>query len=312
MIKKARVLIADDEEIIIELVRDTLEADGYEVVSACNGKEALEKVYKEHPDVILLDIKMPEMDGFEVCEKIRQDVLLRNLPILMLTVKKTEESEVRGLQLGVDDYLTKPFRPAILKARIESALSRVRQGLNVNPLTYLPGNTIIAKEIESRLQAGKDDFAVLYIDLDSFKAYNDYYGFHKGDEIIKTTARVILNAVNSESPEENFVGHIGGDDFIAVINHEKIQKVCEKIVKEFDNKILSYYDIEDRQKGFIEIENRKGEPEKFPMVSVSIAVVTVKDRNYSHIGEISKVGTELKKFAKKESKSNYVIDRRKR
>ncbi|MFH1415427.1 MAG: response regulator [Elusimicrobiota bacterium] len=305
----AKILIADDEEIIRELVKDTLELHGYTMIVAKDGKEALEKIYAESPDIIILDVKMPYMTGFEVCSKIREDVLMSNLPIIMLTAKGSEADEIKGLELGVDDYLTKPFRPAILLARVKAAFSRTQHGLNVSPLTYLPGNTSIARNIEMRLKSG-EDFAVLYVDIDRFKSYNDYYGFYKGDEIIKATARILVDVIKRMNPEGNFIGHIGGDDFICVIDEDKIDEICSAIINEFDEAMSQYYNKEDWDKGIIIIENRKGEVEEFPIVALSIGVVRVAEQAFIHMGEISKLGTELKKYAKKNVKSNYVLDRR--
>ncbi len=306
---KARILIADDEEIIRELIKDTLEMEGYEVIIACDGREALDKIYSEGPDILILDVKMPYLSGFEVCQTIREDVLMNNLPIIMLTAKASERDEIRGLELGVDDYLRKPFRPAVLVARVRAAFLRMQQGLNVNPLTYLPGNTIIAREIERRLKMN-EDFAVLYIDIDRFKSYNDFYGFHKGDEVIKATARILVDIVKDESVAGGFIGHVGGDDFICITNEDKIDFVCRNIIRQFDSMILNKYNKEDVEKGHIVVENRKGEIEEFPVAALSIGVVMTKQRSFSHIGEISRLGSELKKYAKKSEKSNYVLDRR--
>ncbi len=306
---KAKVLIADDEEIIRELVKDVLENEGYELIVACDGKEALAKVYAETPDILILDVKMPYLNGLEVCQKIRADALMSNLPIIVLTAKKTEKDEVEGLELGVDDYLTKPFKPAILLARVKAAFLRIHQGLDVNPLTYLPGNTSIARNIERRLKT-KENFAVLYIDIDRFKAYNDYYGFHKGDEVIKATARILVDAVKKENHTGGFIGHIGGDDYICIVDDNKIDIICEEIIKKFDSIILDFYDEEVKEKGYITVENRSGELERFSLMALSIGVVTTPKKGFSHIGEISKMGAELKKYAKKNEKSNYVLDRR--
>jgi len=149
---KGRILIADDEESILSMVSDILELQGYELILAHDGQEALDKIYSENPDLVILDVNMPHKDGYEVCTKIREDILMANLPIIMLTARTTEKDEIRGLELGVDDYLTKPVRPSVLIARVRAALSRIQQGVNVNPLTYLPGNTSIAREIERRLK----------------------------------------------------------------------------------------------------------------------------------------------------------------
>ncbi len=303
---KAKILVADDDMYIRELIKDTLESDSYQVITATDGNDALDKAYTESPDIIILDVNMPHKDGYEVCERIRKDILMSNLPIIMLTVKSTDKDEIKGLTAGVDDYLTKPFKPAVLLARIRSALQRVQQGINVNPLTYLPGNTAIIKEIEDKLKNGCN-FAVLYIDLDNFKALNDYYGFQRGDDIIKETARIILSAIVKKG---GFVGHIGGDDFIATIPGDIFKRVCEEIIENFDSSIKQYYNDDDLKNGHITIENRRGEKEKFPIVTISIGVVLSKNKEFSHVGEISRLGSELKKYAKKQLKSNYVVDRR--
>ncbi len=309
MVARARILLADDDENLRELMKDTLENAGYRLIMAKNGDEALEKVYSESPDIMILDVNMPRLSGYEVCEKIRKDVLMRNLPIIMLTVKDTQKDEIKGLNLGVDDYITKPFKPAILLARIKSSLERVQQGVSVNPLTYLPGNTVIIKELEERLK--KDEpFAVLYIDLDNFKAFNDYYGFQKGDDVIKETARIIISAVSASEPEGGFAGHIGGDDFIAVVSDRSKVSVCREIIEKFDNGIRKLYNEKDIKKGCIETENRRGEIESFPIMTISIGAVTSRIKEFAHVGEISRLGNELKKYAKKDKESSYVIDRR--
>ncbi len=309
MIAKIKVLVADDDDNLRELILDTLEGEGYKVVTARDGREALEKVYSESPDIMILDVNMPYMTGFEVCEKIRNDVLMSNLPIIMLTVMGAEKDEIKGLKAGVNDYLTKPFMPSILIARIRSVLQRVNQGVSVNPLTYLPGNISIMKVLEEKLRS-RQLFGVLYVDLDNFKAFNDYYGFQAGDEVIKETARIIISAVGGQSSEENFVGHIGGDDFIAVIHESRIESVSTEIIKKFDSMIKRFYDEEDRKRGYIVTENRRGEREEYPIMTVSIGAVTSRIKQFSHVGEISKLGSELKKFAKKHEKSCFVIDRR--
>lgn len=310
MTPKIKILIADDDEYLRELITDTLEGAGYSVIKAKDGKEALEKTYLYRPDIMILDISMPHVDGYGVCEEIRKDILMRNLPIIMLTVKSSEKDEIKGLKAGVDDYIKKPYKPELLLARINSAIQRFQQGINVNPLTYLPGNTAIIRELENTLTSN-ELFAVLFIDLDNFKAFNDYYGFKKGDEIIKDTARILIETVGDYDSKKGFIGHIGGDDFIAIIKNERTDSVCSDIIKRFDRKIIDFYDEKDKENGYIITENRKGKKEKFPLMTLSIGVVTSKSRKFEHVGEISKLGNELKKYAKKKEESNYVIERRK-
>ena len=173
---KNKILVVDDEPNIREMIKDSLELADYTVVMAANGKEALGKIYSEVPDLILLDVRMPEMGGYEVCQKIRDDLLLRNLPIIMLTAQGEERDELMGLSTGADDYLVKPFRTALLLARIEMVLRRTMENMDSNPLTHLPGNNAIIKNIEERIHS-QNSFAVIYMDLNKFKAFNDYYGF---------------------------------------------------------------------------------------------------------------------------------------
>ena len=169
------------------------------------------KLQSQTPDLVLLDVQMPVMDGFTTCQKIKSDLLLRHIPVMMLTAQAGVSSKVTGLERGADDYITKPFDLQELIARIRTLLRRTRQGLEANPLTRLPGNITIENEILGRLEAHQP-FAVLYLDLNSFKAYNDTYGFLKGDEVIRETAKIILKEADKD---RGFVGHIGGDDFIS-------------------------------------------------------------------------------------------------
>src|SRR5467141_2217356 len=206
---KTVILVADDEDAMLSLLREALQSVQYDVVVAHNGEEALEKLRQKPPDLVLLDVRMPKMSGYDVCRQIKSDVFLRHIPVMLLTAQAGTSNKVTGLEQGADDYLTKPFEMDELLARIRTLLRRTRMGLEANPLTRLPGNVTIENEILSRIQS-KTPFAVLYLDLNSFKAYNDIYGFVKGDDVIRETARIILT---QSDPSEGFVGHIGGDDF---------------------------------------------------------------------------------------------------
>src|SRR5690242_14116917 len=188
---KTVILVADDEDSILLMLRDALRSFDYDVVVAHNGKEALQELRKNPPDLVLLDVMMPEMNGYEVCREVKSDVFLRHIPVMLLTAQAGMSSKVTGLEQGADDYVTKPFEMAELVARIRTLLRRTRIGLEANPLTRLPGNITIEKEIMQRIKTNAP-FAVLYIDLNEFKAYNDIYGFVKGDDIIRETARIIV------------------------------------------------------------------------------------------------------------------------
>ena len=306
---RRKILVVDDEKYVVELIRDILESGGYKVIPAYNAKEALEKVYTESPDLILLDILMPKVDGYQVCREIRGDLLLSNIPIIMLTVKGGEKDEIKGLGIGADDYIVKPFRPGVLLARVKMVLKRTLRGLEANPLTRLPGNTAIIEEIEERID-GDRLFAVLYFDLDNFKAFNDGHSFELGDKVIQQTARIIIEYIKEMGNPEDFIGHIGGDDFIAITTPDKIDLICSAIIKSFDKKILKFYSSKDRIKGYITGKDRQGNINKFPIMTITIGVVTNTRRKFSHKGQIVAVGAELKKHIKSLEGSNYIIDRR--
>jgi len=306
---RRKILVVDDEKYVVELIKDILETGGYKVIPAYNAREALEKVYTESPDLILLDIVMPKVDGYQVCRQIREDILLSNIPIIMLTVKGGEKDEIKGLGIGADDYIVKPFRPGVLLARVKMVLKRTLRGLEANPLTRLPGNTAIIEEIEERIDGGKL-YAVLYFDLDNFKAFNDRYSFELGDKVIQQTARIIIEHTKEMGNPEDFVGHIGGDDFIAITTPDKVDSTCSAIIKSFDKKIVKFYSLKDQTKGYIAGKDRQGNVIKFPIMTITIGVVTNTKRKFGHKGQIAAVGAELKKYAKSLEGSNYIIDRR--
>jgi len=173
----------------------------------------------------------------------------------------------------------------------------------------LPGNVAINKEIEHRI-ASKEKFAVLYMDLNNFKSYNDFYGFSRGDDVIKHTANILIKTIKEKGSTNDFIGHIGGDDFVVVTKPENSVPICEHIIAEFDKTIPEFYNEEERIKGYIETYNRQGELKRFNFISISISVVTNLQREIKHIGEISAISAELKSYVKKFGKSAYMIDRR--
>ena len=180
----------------------------------------------------------------------------------------------------------------------------------VSPLTGLPGNLQIQVEIKKKLLK-KKQFSVLYFDLDNFKAYNDTYGFLKGDEIIKFTAKTILKAMHRNEEKDCFVGHIGGDDFIAITSLEEYEKICQDIILYFDENIKEYFNEEDIERGYVEVANRRGIIEQFPITSISIGVVNVEPGQYKNSLEIGEVGAQVKHIAKTQIGSSYAINRRK-
>lgn len=305
----AKILVVDDEEDIRDVLRITLEAEHYEVYEAENGEEGLKAILSKSPDLVLLDYKMPKMTGLEVCSKIKKDILLRHLPVIMVTGKGEISDKIDGIDSGADDYVVKPFEPKELLARIRMILRRTERDLEANPLTRLPGNVSILHELQQRLESNTI-FAVCYVDLDKFKAYNDVYGFEHGDEVIRETARILIR-VGQECGPDSFVGHIGGDDFVLVTCAEKAEQVSKRIIELFDSTAPSFYTELDRQRGYIMAHDRQGLEKRFSLISISIGIVTNEFRKIEHVAQIGEIGAELKSFAKSLERSNYVFDKRK-
>ncbi len=307
--RKERILIIDDDPDIRDVLDLSL-SEHFTVLAAANGKEGLEMVKAKNPDLIISDYNMPVMNGVEFCRQIRNDILFRHLPIIMLTGKGEVKDMVTGIESGADDYLIKPFDPETLLARIRMILKRTIRSLDANPLTHLPGNTSIMEEFQNRIDTGKP-FAVGYADIDKFKVYNDKYGFEHGDEIIRCLARIMIEATQHYCGQEAFVGHIGGDDFVFVCDDDKADAVSQHIIDSFDKLAPNFYSDADRSAGFITGTDRQGNAIKAGLVSISIGIVSNVNQKITHVAQIGELGAELKKFAKSVGKSNFQRDQRK-
>jgi diguanylate cyclase (GGDEF)-like protein len=304
------ILVVDDDPDIARFVEVNLRSAGYDVSVASDGEQALEKAAALRPDLVLLDVMMPRIDGFEVAQRLRRNPQTASTSIIMLTAKALSTDKVLGLTAGADDYIIKPFDPIELLARVKGTLRRAKEMRNLSPLTGLPGNIRIQEEIERNVRDDRP-FAVLYCDLDNFKAYNDQKGFVRGDRLIQATARIIQDAVAEFAGSDGFVGHVGGDDFVAVVPPETAEDIAKRIVERFDGDIHEFYEREDMQRGFIEVEDRKGVMQKLPLAGVSVGIATTDVRRFEHYGEAVAVATEMKQFAKRELRCSYAIDRRK-
>ncbi len=304
-------MIIDDEVNIAHFVGDFLEENGFVVGMVHTGREGLKAAMEQFPDVILLDVDLPDINGYAVCSAMRQKNALRNKPILMLTSLNDQQNELAGLKAGADDYLTKPINTSRLLARINTAIHRNIRELDANPLTHLPGNASIFQEIERRLK-NNAAFSVIYADLNDFKAFNDVYGFFRGDQAIKLAAQCITFCVESHVKQGlSFVGHVGGDDFVAVVHADEAEAVCKDIIARFDSMIPQLYDEKDQQRGYIEGKSRQGQSVRYSFVSIALVIVNSTERKFQHPGEISSLSSELKTWAKSFGKSAYVTDRRK-
>jgi len=306
--RKEKILTIDDDPDILDVLELTL-SELYEVFQAGNGDEGLNMLQQKTPDLIICDYMMPIMNGREFCKALKKDILLRQIPIIMLTGKGEVPDRIGGIEAGADDYIVKPFDPSELLARIKMILKRTVSSLDANPLSHLPGNSSIMEEFQRLIEAN-EAFAVGYADLDKFKVYNDVYGFEKGDEIIRELARILIKVVREVGGPSAFVGHIGGDDFVFIMNNDLADKASQKIVDSFDKKVPSFYNKKDYAAGFISGVDRQGNEQNFGLLAISIGIVSNVSSEITHVAQISEIAAELKKYAKSVDGSNFVRDKR--
>jgi diguanylate cyclase (GGDEF)-like protein len=310
-VAKARILIAEDEPALRDVLRMQLELEDYEVIEAHDGRQALERASESAPDLVLLDVMMPFMDGYAVCRNLRAQFATRHIPIVMLTARTDISAKVNGLEGGANDYVTKPWNRSELMLRIRNVLEWSKQQRSASPLTGLPGNHSINDEIRRHL-AGGERFALLQIDIDHFKAFNDYYGYSRGDQAIQMLARILSESAVRYGSPGCFVGHIGGDDFVVLSSPESAEALGEQILERFNNSSRELYDQEDRERGHVEVLNRRHSVERFPLMSLTIALVSTDRVPVTHLAELIDIAQELKAHGKGIAGSVLVGERRHR
>lgn len=304
------IFIVEDEDDLVDTLKVQLK-NTRELVFKRMNTTILQDHLLDIPALIIInEDKLNNCNISDVCTLIRSNEDNSITPIMVISSNTELEHKRKVLKEEVEYYITKPIDVESILYMIKNTVKLLYRNRGISPLTKLPGNLPIQAELKKRLLK-KQEFAVLYFDLDNFKAYNDTYGFLGGDEIIKQTAKIILKNVNADEDIHNFVGHIGGDDFVALVTNENYEEICQNIILEFDKKILDYFSEVDREKGFLEVPNRKGIIEEFPLVSISIGVVEVSKGRFHNVLEIGEVGAQVKHLAKVTPGSAYAINRRK-
>jgi diguanylate cyclase (GGDEF)-like protein len=273
-----------------------------------SGEDIVSLVYMDPPDLIFIDRSYLKKHGSRIIDEIRSNTVYGHLPIIAV-YKKEDLKDAACIELPVDDYLVMDHPKVETRRRIEFISRRAGRHLDTNPLTRLPGNESIIRCIQKMLDEEKE-VAIGWVDIDDFKPYNDRYGFASGDEVLMATARIITNAIREVREEDTFVGHVGGDDFVFVCPVARVRALCEEIVSHFDMVIRNFYADEDLEQGGIVSTTRSGETTKFPVMTISVSVVTNEKKHYKHYGEVSQDTSDIKKYIKGLEGSNYMIDRR--
>ena len=303
------VIIEDDDEVgnlAIELFKDE---KGFVFVHSSSNKEDMKKALLTLPDLIIVNADNLKNDIFKTCQFIRKSKDSNITPIIVTSSSRDEEFRLDILKSSVEYYIAKPLHKGFFYYTIKNVSRLISSNRCISALTGLPGNIQIEMELKRRI-ASKKTYAVLYADLDNFKSYNDKYGFMSGDEVIKFTSTVLQNNIQKYGKSGDFLGHIGGDDFVAIVDYENSRKIARSILKDFDEGITDFYSEEDIKNGGIKIANRRGKIEKFPIMTITVAMISNKYRKYKSTLEIGEDGASVKKKAKTIEGSTFLENRR--
>ena len=305
---KQEIYIIDDDDSSIVIFRELFKNDKeYKFISV--KSEQIDIALKNIPALIIINEDAIDRDVVGLCRQIRKDEDNTITPVIVVSSRSEKEHRMKILKESIEYYIKKPVDEEYLYYTVKNLNRLLSINRRISPLTGLPGNVQIHAELKKRISKN-EPFSVLYLDLDNFKAYNDVYGFLKGDQIIEFTAEAILKGVHANIEESAFVGHIGGDDFVAIVPTTNCEKICQNIIAIFDNQVKQFFTDRDLEKGYIEVENRKGIIEQFPLTSISIGVVVAEKNRFSNILEIGEIGAQVKHAAKSVMGSSYAIDRR--
>jgi diguanylate cyclase (GGDEF)-like protein len=308
--KKPRILLADSEHAFREDTKKLLEGNGYEVETVDNGRDLVAKVKASNPDIAVVDQHLLGLSGMDVARALRRNPIYCSLPLIMMTRSSNRMDKIESLKIDVDDFIPKVGALDELLARLGMILRRNKSILDSNALTHLPGNRTIDERITERIQLNQP-LAVMYFDLNNFKAYNDCYGFEAGDVVIHSSAKLLAEFVEMPGGERDFLGHIGGDDFIYVTTPDRAEMLAPQMCERYEAMTPSFYNETDRARGYIDSVDRQGNPRKFGLVGVAIGIVHNRLRKIESFGQVAQIGAELKHVAKEMGeRSHWFMDRR--
>jgi diguanylate cyclase (GGDEF)-like protein len=267
------------------MLRIYFQSQGYEVSVAPRGGDALEMCRQQLPHVIVLDIMLPDIDGYEVCTQLRGNLRTSHIPIIFLTQKDERSDKIHGLELGADDYITKPFDVEELKLRVKNAIARATYESLTNPTTGLPSAKMIEEQLRSLMR--REEWGVIYVGITRLEAFSDVYGFVAGDEVLRFTAMVMGETVDEMGTADDFIGHVGGDDFLIITEKERVRPIAEELKRRFSEGVGTHYDFKARQQGYIVIHDDEGNERQVGLMELAVGIVTSNDGPFTDIREIT-------------------------
>ncbi len=309
--EKQRILLVDDEPQLVKVIKMRLEGAGYSVLAARTGQQALKLVKEEKPDLIILDIVMPDIDGFQICNILRSQYKTSHIPIIFLSAMRGVEDKIKGFNIGADDFLTKPFVSGELLARVNNILIKNSALKLSSPLTGLPGNVSIRKETARRIANG-GQYSWIYFDLDNFKEYNDHYGFLQGDDVIHFISETLVEALEKKGNGNDFLGHIGGDDFIIISTIDKTDEITQYVLQKMEDNSHRFFRDKELRVGYYEHVRRDRQVVKVPtQLCLTVAVITSEDIKFEHPAQVSTLAAQVKEYGKSIKGPVVVYNRRK-
>jgi PleD family two-component response regulator len=291
---KARLLIVEDDSDISNMLRIYFTGLQYDVDIAPRGGDALEKTRQNLPHLIVLDIMLPDIDGFEVCRILRTNTRTSHVPIIFLTQRDERSDKLQGLELGADDYITKPFDIEELKLRVQRAITRAEQQSLTDPRSGLPSGRLIEEQLRRIIRA--KGWALMDARIDYFDAFKDVYGFVAADDVLRFTAMLLGEVVDELGAPSDFIGHAGGDNFIVICAEERAAAIRQGLKSRFATEVLSHYNFMDREQGYIVTYTESGQPVKTPLMTLSIGVVSPSQQQFADIREITELAAEARRL----------------
>ena len=290
---KARLLVVEDDNDISNMLKIYFGGLGYDVDVASRGSDALDKTRQVLPHLIVLDIMLPDIDGYEVCRNLRTSTRTSHIPVIFLTQKDERSDKLQGLELGADDYITKPFDIEELKLRVMGAIRRSEREALTDPRSGLPAGRLIEEQL--RLTIRQSDWAYMDIRINHFDQFKDVYGFVAADDVLRFTAMMLSEVVDEMGKSNDFIGHAGGNNFVIITSDESAANIRNRLKTRFADEIQTHYNFIERQQGFIMAANAEGQMEKTPLMTLSIGVVTPKQQTFADIREITELAAEVRR-----------------
>jgi len=287
------MLIVEDDPDISSMLRIYFQSQNYEVAVAQRGEDALEMCRQQLPHIIVLDIMLPDMDGYDVCRDLRGSLRTSHIPIIFLTQKDERSDKIHGLELGADDYITKPFDLEELKLRVKNAMMRAKYESLTNPTTGLPSGRLIEDQLRQLMR--RDDWGIVYVGIRGFSTFNEVYGFVAGEEALRFAAMVLGRSVDNVGTYNDFIGHIGGDDFIIVTQKNLATSIAADLKSRFDTEVGVHYDWQDKERGHMLVHDADGNETKVDLMTLAVGTVTADEGPFADIREITETAASARR-----------------